>query len=324
MRNDFCVFILSNRRPDRVKTYKTLRSHKYTGPIFIVIDDEDPTRAEYEKAFGKELIVFSKAAAAKITDPGDNFGDHRGVIYARNICFSLAREKGFKYFMQLDDDYWRFGIRLARGMDDNGTIRMRCLDRIFEMMIAYFEKIPALSIAMSQGGDHIGGVVGNSSPKRKVMNTFLCDVDRPFRFIGRSNEDTSMYTQLGRQGALFLTFLTLQVNQTMTQVNAGGMSELYLDQGTYIKSFYSVIYTPSAVRVGTFADHRSPHPRYHHSINWNHCAAKIISDRYRVDDQMIPTGEMSARFNDILKSRGYRRRKTDVWNNRPATWSKEK
>ena len=61
----------------------------------------------------------------------------------------------------------------------------------------------------------------------------------------------------------------------------GGMTELYLDSGTYIKSFYSVMYCPSSVQVGTLIDHRSPHPRLHHKINWSRTAPKIISEKHR-------------------------------------------
>ena len=35
MRNDFCVFILSNRRPDNIKTLETLERSGYTGKWYI-------------------------------------------------------------------------------------------------------------------------------------------------------------------------------------------------------------------------------------------------------------------------------------------------
>ena len=46
MRDDFCVFILTHGRPDRVITYKTLLNAGYTGRVYIVIDDEDKTENE--------------------------------------------------------------------------------------------------------------------------------------------------------------------------------------------------------------------------------------------------------------------------------------
>jgi hypothetical protein len=38
LRNDFCVFILTHGRADRVYTYKTIRNQGYTGPIYLVIE----------------------------------------------------------------------------------------------------------------------------------------------------------------------------------------------------------------------------------------------------------------------------------------------
>ena len=53
MRDDFCAFILTHGRPDKVLTYRTLRRAGYTGKIFIVVDDEDKTRNQYMAEFGE-------------------------------------------------------------------------------------------------------------------------------------------------------------------------------------------------------------------------------------------------------------------------------
>ena len=64
---DYAVFIVSHKRPDRVFTYKALRKTGYTGKIYIVVDDLDPTIEEYKKRFNN-VVVFSKQEAKKITD----------------------------------------------------------------------------------------------------------------------------------------------------------------------------------------------------------------------------------------------------------------
>ena len=58
MRNRFCVLILTNNRPDRVHTVKTLNKHGYTGAWFLVIDDEDPTANEYKKNSVKSGLLY--------------------------------------------------------------------------------------------------------------------------------------------------------------------------------------------------------------------------------------------------------------------------
>ena len=60
MRSDFCVFILTHGRPDKVYTVESLRKSGYTGKIYIVIDDEDKTAEEYIRIFGDNVLVFSK------------------------------------------------------------------------------------------------------------------------------------------------------------------------------------------------------------------------------------------------------------------------
>lgn len=53
---------------------------------------------------------------------------------------------------------------------------------------------------------------------------------------------------------------------------------MYKSTGTYVKSFYSVMLAPSCVKVAMMGQ---SHQRIHHSINWEHCCPKIISDRFR-------------------------------------------
>ena len=81
---------------------------------------------------------------------------------------------------------------------------------------------------------------------------------------GTFNEDVNTYTSKGRAGALCFTVMQARLNQLDTQSNSGGMTDTYVDGGTYLKSFYSVMYCPSSVKVGELADPRSPHRRLHH------------------------------------------------------------
>ena len=283
---DFCAFILTHGRADRVHTYTTLRKAGYTGKIFIVIDDEDKTGDDYRKRFGDEVLIFSKTEIAKRFDEGDNFNDRRAIFYARNACFDLAAQVGCKYFVQLDDDYTAFFIR-HNSEGRYGSARVKTtMDEVFASLVEFFEKSGAQTVAISQGGDHIGGGgtidvkggQGTPSLRRKAMNSFICSTERPFKFVGRVNEDVSTYTSAGRRGSLFFTVIQAQLNQLQTQANAGGMSEMYAASGTYVKSFYSVMYAPSCVQVGTMGDPRSPRYRLHHKINWHATAPKILRE----------------------------------------------
>lgn len=86
------------------------------------------------------------------------------------------------------------------------------------------------------------------------------------------------YTLLGSRGGLFLTIADANIVQKETQKQANGMSGTYLDGGTYVKSFYSVIGMPSAVKVAKMGD---KHQRIHHAVDWERCVPKILSDRWK-------------------------------------------
>lgn len=277
--NDFAVFILTHGRPDKVLTHRTLRRQNYTGKIFIVIDDEDKYAMQYHKHFGNHLVMFDKAKAAQTTDEFGDFNDRRAIIYARNACFELAEEFGIKYFLELDDDYSAFDYRLYI----DGEIRkaIKDLDKFFDSVLDYYKSIDAKSIALSQAGDFIGGIDNGSGlfrfSKRKAMNSFFCSTDRPFKFIGRINEDVNTYTSFQSKGNLFLTIQNASITQQETQRGKGGMTDIYKDSGTYVKSFYTVICQPSSVTIELM---HTKHRRLHHSIDWDKTVPCIIDERH--------------------------------------------
>lgn len=110
------------------------------------------------------------------------------------------------------------------------------------------------------------------------MNSFVCSTERPFKFIGRINEDVTTYTTLGSRGALFFTLPNACLHQLVTQQNKGGMTDAYLQSGTYIKSFYSVMYSPSCVKVHMMGD---VNMRLHHQIKWANAVPKIIREELK-------------------------------------------
>ena len=88
MRDDFCIFILTHGRADRVHTLTTLKRCGYTGKVYLVIDDEDATAPDYYARYGEQVLMFSKEAISKTFDEGDNFNDRRTITYARNACWA--------------------------------------------------------------------------------------------------------------------------------------------------------------------------------------------------------------------------------------------
>lgn len=275
------VFILSHGRAGRVYTVKTLRKCGYTGEIYIVLDDADKEIAAYQAEFGYDkCVIFSKDAMKGTFDIGDNGGNDKVVVYARNAMWKIAQDLGYRYFVVLDDDYTSFDFRY----EGDGKLKkttMRSLDEIFEASFQFLDDSGALTVCFAQAGDFIGGVNGGNFRKqiwRKAMNVWFMDTTKPFQFLGRINEDTTTYTVLGARGELFFTFAAATCVQKLTQTNKGGLTEIYTQEGTWLKSFYTVMMAPSCVKVAMMGD---SHMRLHHNIRWNNAVPKILNECYK-------------------------------------------
>lgn len=269
---DFAVFILTHGRPDNIVTLKSLDESGYTGEVYLIVDNEDKKKDLYIKKYGVDkVIIFDKLHFANLVDEGNNFDERRTITHARNASFDIAKKLGIKYFIQFDDDYTSFLLRYEHGY------KVKNINKVFNFFIEFYKKSNALTIAFSQGGDHIGGFTGTKL-KRKSMNSFICSIDRPFQFIGAMNEDVNTYTTLGSRGKLFFTFTSVQLNQKQTQSQAGGITDMYLRYGTYCKAFTTVIMMPSSVKVNIM---NTTNARLHHSICWGNTTPMIISEDYK-------------------------------------------
>lgn len=283
VRDSFAAFILSHGRAKETDTVNTILKAGYTGKWYIVLDDMDDSAPQYFQRFGRDhCIIFDKKAVAGHTDAGDNLGGYNACLWARNACFDIARRLGIKYFQELDDDY--FEIQL-KSVDRTRThLYGRCLkdyDRAIEMACDLIDDTGAYAVSFAQGGDWIGGAENRFISKpitRKCMNSWICRTDREIAFRGRMNDDVSTYLRYNLTGKPMFSIMPITFIQPPTQQLAGGMTELYKDTGTYQKTFYSIMYAPSCVKVGAMG---RKFKRLHHNINWENCAVKIIDEKWK-------------------------------------------
>lgn len=277
---NFAVFILTHGRAENVITLKTLEKAGYSGKTYLVIDDEDEQEGLYQEKYGEQVIQFCKEEAAKKTDVMTPSRKRNAVVFARNECWNIAKQLGLTHFCVLDDDYKNFGIRyLCDGKLKEAKILE--IDSIFDALIEFLDISGAITVCMAQGGDYIGGADGGFFRKglsRKAMNVWFMRTDRPFQYMGLTNEDTNMYVTLGGIGKLMFTVTNISVNQIQTQDNPGGLTDIYKQDGTFIKSFYSVMCRPDCVKVAAMGDH---YMRMHHNVEWDYCVPKIINEKWR-------------------------------------------
>lgn len=277
---NFAVFILTHGRAENVITLKALEKAGYSGKTYLVIDDEDEQEDLYREKYGEQVIQFCKKEAAERTDVMTPSRKRNAVVFARNECWNIAKQLGLAHFCVLDDDYKNFGIRY---IDDDKLKEQKIveIDSVFSAMIEFLDNSGAITVCMAQGGDFIGGANGGFFSKglsRKAMNVWFMRTDRPFRYVGLTNEDTNMYVSLGGIGELMFTVTNVSVNQIQTQDNPGGLTDIYKQDGTFIKSFYSVMCRPDCVKVAAMGDH---YMRMHHNVEWDYCVPKIINEKWR-------------------------------------------
>ena len=280
MRNDFAVIIPTHGRHDRVFTIDSLRKSGYTGNFYLLCDDEDKQLYKYKTKYGDKVMVFSKDDYKGKFDKMDNFGNKACVVYARNAMWDIAKKIGLKYFAVADDDYVAFQKRITKDGGYYGKMIKNNLDDVFNSYIDFLKTSGVDTVCFAEGGDYIGGkdngkVKNGFKVSRKMMNLYFFSADKPIEFKGTINEDLTSSVTEGRTGRIILTSLINSIDQNETQAQAGGLTEIYLELGTYVKSFYSVIAAPSCVKVALMGRTQT---RIHHQVTWKNAVPKIIRE----------------------------------------------
>ena len=278
-KRDYAVFILSHERVNDIKTDKMLKKQGYSGEWFIVIDDKDNQIDEYKEKYGDKLIIFSKEEVDKWTDTCDMDNDMRVGVYARNFIKKEASSRGYKYHLQLDDDFSQITYRYIKGK----KLKVKpCenLDRLFDAIAEYLDETEITWISFGLSSYYIGGVNKNFEQGmiRKTMGSFFCNTEKMPDFLCRMNDDITTNILYTSRGHIMFTLMAMQVETPPTQQMDGGMTDIYQENGTYRKSFYSVMVCPSFVKV---SQQGIKDKRVHHETNWKACAPMILNQKWR-------------------------------------------
>jgi len=298
-KQEFAVIIPTHGRSNRVFTYESLRKAGYTGDIYLLCDDGDKQLNAYIERYKDKVLIFSKDAYAGTFDKMDNFGNKACVVYARNAIYDAAKSVGLKYISVADDDYTCFQYRITPDGGYYGK-NIKNLDHVFTAYLDFLISSNVDTICFAQGGDYIGGgenqnVSNGFKVSRKMMNLYFFDVNKPIEFKGTINEDLTSSVTEGVTGKIILTSFMNSITQKETQSNAGGLTEIYLEVGTYVKSFYSVMAAPSCIKVAPMGDSAL---RLHHSVSWKNAVPKIIRKTHK-KDTMTTHAETSEPFAEV-------------------------
>ena len=282
MRNDFAIFILSHGRAYNVLTARTLKQYGYSGNWYIIIDNEDDQADMYYENYGHDhVIMFDKEAAGKTFDIMDNFSGRGVPTFARNAVYDIARKLKLNYFLEADDDLTCFRHRYLDTDEKLCTKYITDLDSVIESYLHYMDITPITVLAFAQTGDLIGGKESkmySNVYRRKAMQGFFVRVSDQLEYVGRFNDDVNAYVDHGKRGKILITFRDIVMDTAETQKRSGGILDMYLTYGTYVKSFYSVMLCPSSVYIAMMGMN---HRRIHHGIDWETAVPKIISGDFK-------------------------------------------
>lgn len=246
--NECAIFILSNGRPDKVKTYDYLKE-SFSGDVYILCDDQDETLPAYKDKFGSKVIVFNKDEWIKKSDPIDNFNSKKSVLYARNAVFEIAAAMGYRHFVMADDDikdlqfrYEQDGKLLAKPVSN--------LDKVIGYIVQLMNDTAISYFSFGTDKNFIGGVQNRNFQKKvidKVYNFIICKSVQQHSYKGIMNEDEIHNVISLSTGVLLKSLTAIQiVMEPVGKGETGGNSETYKENGyySYTRNFYPIIACP--------------------------------------------------------------------------------
>lgn len=251
MKNDYAVFIISHKRPE-VETLKALQKSGYNGEYFIVIDDTDPTIEEYKSRYGEHLLVFNKEEIWKNTDTIDNFKIMTCCTYSRNYCIKAAKEKGYKYLVNLDDDIKMFKFRFVQG-EKLAISSIKDIGKVFEEYIKFMETAQLTCSGFIMAGKLIGGkknLLVDSCFYSRPTNCFIMKASTPY-FKGTYYEDAIYAIQNNKQGYLTYALMPVVIYGTppMKNHDGGGMTAAYEEQNEFTQYFHIKVAEPTSIKL---------------------------------------------------------------------------
>lgn len=275
-KTDFVVFILSNGRPDRQLTLETLQESGYTGDWFILCDNLDPTLKTYRHKYGEKVLVFDKEAYVEQVDTMTNQIELGTVLYARQASIDLARQKGYRYFMQIDDDMTAFSIRYEDDKKLKG-FKIDNFDKLVELFVEFMRGADIAVTGFGNSGGYIGGLNGKFAKgyTRSVAGVYIIDSAKDIEFKGIINEDYNLSAEYSKVGVLIFEILAIAFTTAQRGTNAGGLQDLYDENGTYAMNAYSLMIAPHCTKLIMKND------RIVTRTNWNNHHPFIINKKYK-------------------------------------------
>lgn len=256
---NYAVFILSHKRADRVETFSTLRNSGYTGRIFIVLDDEDPQRLDYEIRFkdkeNTKVIVFHKRIYMRLTDTVTNDKQASSPVYARNFIEHYAERIGCLAYIVMDDDITNLRFRYVENYVSKSQALKSSLDEVLEAYIKYLLTANIATLSFATVMVYAGGVHNEADMVRLANHRYTCQIHMrnlafPVDWISLANNDSISANNTAKIGYLWWSLPFIVYDSPKMNTLPGGMKEVYDGVSEFKRAFMSTVVSPSVCRVG--------------------------------------------------------------------------
>lgn len=229
MRNDVGVFIITHKRAEKVLTFEMFKKAKYSGRIWLVVDDLDEQLEQYKTKFKDKVLVFNKEDYKKVVDTHINKFEMNGAIFARNACIDFAEKLKLEYFFVCDDDlkkvYFKNHIT-GKMITKEAT---RSIEKIFEHMVEYLEDAEQIvALAFADDGAFFGGInkTVEEGVKYTLTKMMLYRKQKPVRYKGILFEDMATIYRGYGSGKIAFSIMPVSVSSEKNGTNEGGVQRI--------------------------------------------------------------------------------------------------
>ena len=236
----YTLFILSYNRPRKQKTLQYLLKNRYEGSWYIVVGTDDKSIEEYKLLYGEDrIVVFDKFDYAKRIDTGDNFNLLASVVYARHASYEIAKDLGYEYFIQCDDDIDNFQARPVKEGELLSVPIKDCSKMTDSLMELYQSEPRMITLGVGEEREYMGGV---SNPALSRGYSFgaasfmLCSVGRGHYYNATFTEDGVHQVLSERCGKMIHSAVAYKLTTKDHQATGvDGMGETYASMGNGIE-----------------------------------------------------------------------------------------
>lgn len=248
---DFAVFIISHGRAETLTTYDVLRKSGYTGKIYVVIDDLDNQRHEYEKRFGFDtILVFAKKKyALEHTDCGLCEPLLKFAVFARNAVEDFATQLGLDCFSVWDDDIEKIRHRYISG-ESLLSKDVIDLDNVFLIYLQFMLHGNITTLGFAQCVLYMGGIQSflnwKTTYRRQCLGVMIRNAKKKVKWGLNLYEDVTTPQTNCMDGNVWLTLTEIQYDTPNIGlgITSGGNSDVYRTLNPYVQTFFPILSRP--------------------------------------------------------------------------------